>query len=376
MLKKFFLNFLSSFVGAWVALGLFGITVIIVIVSLLAKVGMSESGPTEKIRKHSVMVIDLNGMIEERPTPAEPDYIKILKGDLEVPLTLTSLTSAIREASDNKDVDMIYLKCGVVGAGMATLRSLRQELLHFKESGKKIYAYGDAYSLADYYVASVADSLFVNPNGTVGLNGISGTVPYFKDLLDKVGIQVQIVKVGTFKSAVEPYIANEMSQPARAQLDTLYGNIWKEITSEIGKSRRLTPEQINSIIDKDYPQLQDGYFAVKKHLADKAVYERTMDSRVAAAVGVEEDKLNYISSSTMSTIADANINFGKKKRIAVLFATGEIMEGSKTGINCEVLVPIITELAEDNDVSGMVLRVNSPGGSVFGSEQIAEALEY
>ncbi|MDE6559045.1 MAG: signal peptide peptidase SppA, partial [Muribaculaceae bacterium] len=309
-------------------------------------------------------------------TPAEPDYIRLLQGDLEVPLTLTDLTAAIREASDNDNIDMIYLKCGNIGGGMATLRALRQELLKFKDGGKKIYAYGDSYSLADYYVASVADSLFVNPDGVVAINGISGTVPYFKDLLDKVGVQMQVVKVGTFKSAVEPYITNEMSQPARAQLDTLYGNIWHDITAEIGKSRKISPAEINNIINNDFPQLKDAEFAVKKKLADKAVYERTMDARVANAVGVDVEKLNYVSNAGMTTMASANLNLGKKKRIAVLFATGEIMEGTKSGINCEVMVPIITGLADDDDVCGMVLRVNSPGGSVFGSEQIAEALAY
>lgn len=376
MLKRFFLNFLSSFVGAWVALGLFVLTAVIVVVALIGKIGITQSGNSESVKKHSVMVIELNGMIEERESPAEPDYINLLQGNLEPPMTLTSLTSSIREAADNKNIEMIYLKCGMVGAGMATLRSLRQELIKFKEKGKKIYAYGDSFTTSDYYVASVADSLFVNPDGTIALQGLSGMTPYFKDLLDKVGIQVQVVKVGTFKSAVEPYISNEMSQPARAQLDTLYGNIWNDMTAEICKSRNLKQSQLNSIINTEYPQLQDGKFAVDKKLADRSVYERTMDSRIADAVGVDVDDLNFVSHSTLSTLAAANLKLGKKKKIAVLYASGEIMEGTKSGINCEVLVPLITELAEDDDVCGMVLRVNSPGGSVFGSQQIAEALGY
>lgn len=374
MLKKFFLNFLSSFVGAWVALGLFCLTAVIVVLALIGKLGMSQAS-AESLSRHSVMVIELNGNIIERESPADVDYIQLVQGNMESPMTLTELTASIREAAANKDIDMIYLKCGMLNAGEATLRSLREELADFKKSGKPVYAYGDSYLLSDYYVASVADSLFVNPAGTVAIQGINGGTLYFKDLLDKLGINVQIVKVGTFKSAVEPYTQNEMSDPARAQLDTLYGNIWNVMTQEICQSRQIKPATLNSIINNDYPQLQDGVFAVSKKLADKAVYERTMDSRIASAIGVDEEDLNYVSHNTVANSA-TSLSIGKKKRVAVLYATGEIMEGTKTGINCEVLVPLITDLADDDDIMGMVLRVNSPGGSVFGSEQIAEALGY
>ncbi|MDE5652473.1 MAG: signal peptide peptidase SppA [Muribaculaceae bacterium] len=375
MLKKFFLNFLSSFIGAWVALGLFVAALVIVGISLVAKLGISESS-NAGISRHSVMTIDLTGIIEERETPTDIDYMELIRGDISSPMTLTSLTTAIREAADNKDIDMIYLKCGGVSAAPATLRALRNELSEFRKSGKKIYAYADAYAQGDYYVATVADSMFVNPVGTVAVNGISGGVLYYKDLLDKIGVQMQIVKVGTFKSAVEPYISNEMSAPARAQLDTLYGNMWNLMVQEICSSRPLKPAGLNKMIDSDFLQLQDGVFAEQHKLVDKAVYERTMDGRIAAAVGVDEEKLNYVSHSAVAAQSNPLAALSKGKHIAVLYATGEIMEGSKTGINCEALVPVITELADNDDVAGMVLRVNSPGGSVFGSEQIAEALGY
>lgn len=374
MLKKFFLNFLSSFVGAWVALGLFGITVFIVIFAMIGKLGMSQA-QADSLSRHSVMTIELDGTIIERETPSDVDYIRVIQGDMDAPMTLTELTTSIREAAKSKDIDMIYLKCGVLNAGEATLRALREELSEFRKSGKPIYAYGDSYMLSDYYVASVADSLFVNPVGTIAIQGINGGTLYFKDLLDKIGVKVQVVKVGTFKSAVEPYTQNEMSEPARAQLDTLYGNIWNVVAEEICNSRQIKPSRLNQIINTDYPQLQDGEFAVANKLADKAVYERTMDSRIASAIGVDEEKLNFVSYKSVAGSA-ASINIGKKKRVAVLYATGEIMEGTKNGINCEVLVPVITDLADDDDVVGMVLRVNSPGGSVFGAEQISEALSY
>ena len=376
MLKKFFLNFLSSFVGAWVALGLFCLVAVFVVIGLIGKAGMSAASSAESVKKHSVLVLELNGEIDERETPADVDYMSLMQGELNTPQTLTSLISAIREAKDNKDVKMIYLKCGGLSAGTATLHSLREELSKFRESGKKIYAYSDMMGNGDYYISSLADSLFINPEGMVSLTGLTATSMYFKDLLDKVGIQVQIAKVGTYKSAVEPFISNEMSQPARAQLDTLLNNVWGVLLGDMAKSRRLKVPALNKMVSDDYLSLKDGNDAVKLKLVDKAVYERTMDQRIADALGVEKEKVNFISPSTLSSMAEAKQALKTGDNIAVLYAVGEIREGTKNGINCEVLVPVITELADDDDVKGMVLRVNSPGGSVFGSEQIAEALAY
>lgn len=376
MLKKFFLNFLSSFVGAWVALGLFCITIVIVIVGGVAKMGLSSKGDVESIERHSVMTLDLSGVIEEREQPAEFDYMTVLNGgELKSPMTLSALTQAIRNAKENDDIEMIYIKCGGVSGGTATMHALRKELLDFKKSGKKIYSYGDVMAFGDYYIASVADSVFLNPDGMLALQGISGMVPYMKDLFDKIGIQFQVAKVGKFKSAVEPYISNEMSEPARAQLDTLYGGMWHVLIGDIAKSRKLTYDKINTCVN-DYLILRDGDYSVKHKLVDAAVYERTMDERIARAIGVEKKKLNYVSHATVAASDIWGADFNSKNRIAVLYAVGEIMEGTKRGINCEVLVPVITELADDEKVKGMVLRVNSPGGSVFGSEQIADALAY
>lgn len=376
MLKKFFMNLLSSFVGAWIAIGLFCVTIVIVVVGLVAKAGISQGDSGESMTRHSVLTLDLNGEIEEREQPAELDYMSLVQGNVKAPQTLDRLVTAIREAKDNKDIDMIYLKCGGVSAAAATLHALRDELADFKKSGKRIYAYADSYGNGGYYLASVADSVFMNPDGALGLSGLSSTALYFKDLLDKVGVKMQVFKVGTYKSAVEPYLYNEMSAPARAQLDTLLGNIWGVLAQEISNSRNIKVEQINKMINVDFLPLQDGKFCEKSRLVDKVVYERTMDSRIAKAVGVDEDELNFVSPATLLGSTDWGMQYASKNQIAVLYACGEIMEGVKRGINCEVLVPIITKLADDDNVKGLVLRVNSPGGSVFGSTQIAEALGY
>lgn len=376
MLKKFFLNFLSSFVATWLAIGLFLLTLVILFVSLAMKIGFNQSGNSESLKKNSVLLINLKGEIEERQQPADVNYMNLIQGNLEPPQTLTELTAAINEAKDNDDVKMIYLKCGGLSAGSATLHSLRKALLGFRESGKKIYAYGEAMGNSDYFIASVADSLFFNANGLLALNGLSAGNFYLKDLLDKVGIEVQVTKVGTFKSAVEPYISNEMSQPARAQLDTLLGNIWSMMTDEIAKSRTMKAARFAGLVAEEHLMVKPEEFYKRSGLVDALVYERSMDQRIADALNVKKEKVNYISPATLAVRDAISVNYGASDQIAVLYAVGEIMEGRKSGINCEVLVPVITELADNDDVKGMVLRVNSPGGSVFGSEQIAEALAY
>lgn len=374
MLKKFILNTLSSFVGTWIAIMLLGIVVVLVGVGIAAKIGASSN--EGNISRHSILTVELQGPIEESETPIVPDYSMILSGGIEQPQTLRSIVQAIKNGAKNKDIDALYLKCGGVGAGLATLDAIRDEIVEFKKSGKKVYAYADGYSTGDYYVASAADSIFVNPYGMVELHGLNGTILYMKDLFDKLGITFQVIKVGTFKSAVEPYIMNQMSEPARAQLDTLYGNLWQYIREGIAKQRKkLTPAKIDSLVNVDNITFASMETLLSSGLVDAAVYERTMDDRLAKNVGVDKKKLNFVSVSTMESDNPwAALN--KKNEIAVLYATGDIVDGSNTGINYENLVPIITKLADDKNVKGMVLRVNSPGGSAFGSDQIGEALDY
>ena len=376
MLKKFFLNLLSSFMGAWLALGLFFLVAIIVVTAIVAKIGVSQASDTPKVRSNTVMTLDLSGPISEREQAPDFNPISLMQGNLDMPMTLTTVVEAIRQAASDKNVRMIYIKCNGIQAGPSTLHAIRDELLEFKKSNKKIYAYGDGMGLGDYYLATVADSLFLNPAGAVGVNGMSTMVPYFKGLLDKVGVQMQVVKVGTFKSAVEPYISNEMSGPARAQLDTLYGNMWGFITDEICRSRRMPQERFNAIVNDSVLMLQNASFAERMGIVDKTVYERTMDVRIAAALGVKKEKVNFVSPEVMAATSQFGLEYGASRQIAVLFAEGEIKEGTKSGINCEVLVPVITKLADDDNVKGLVLRVNSPGGSVFGSDLIGEALNY
>ena len=365
--------------GAWIALVLFGIVVVLVCFGLIAKIGFGNSSSNSSLKKGSVVVLNLSGQIVEKEQGGELDYMGLIMGDVNSEsISLVSLKEAIKAAKDNDYVSGMYIKCNGVSASPATLNALRNCLLDFKQSGKPIITYSDTYSMGEYYISTVADFVFLNPAGKITLKGIGGQVLYYKDLLDKIGVNMQVVKVGTYKSAVEPYIMLEMSEPARAQLDTLYGEMWSIINESISNSRKITQRNyIDSLINNEFLALREGDFDRKAKLVDGLYYERCMDSIVASKVGVDKKKLNYVDIGDLYDGEFLQSAFSGKNQIAVLFACGEIMDGGGSSvIDYYNFVPIITSLADDDNIKGMVLRVNSPGGSAFGSEQIGEALEY
>lgn len=371
---------LSSFVGAWIALALFVISAVLIVFVLVGNLALSSGKESEQMKSRSILVVSLDGPVQEREVAIEPDITTILRGNLDAPQTLDVLVQSIREAATNDDIVAIYLKCGSLAASPATLNAIREELLEFKKTtggSKKIFSYGDSYTQGCYYIASVADCIYMNPMGELALQGMSTNTMYMKGLLDKLGVEFQVVKVGTYKSAVEPYILTDMSEPARAQMDTLLGNMWGYIRSRISESRQsVTAEGIDSLVSRDYIAFSPATAAVKAGLVDSLVYERKINARLASVAGREADKLNFVSPKTLvaqSPWADA---YNSKKQIAVLYACGEIADGNNSQINYENLVPVIVKLADNEKVKGLVLRVNSPGGSVFGSDQIGEALDY
>lgn len=375
MLKKFLLNSLSSFVGTWIALVLFGVAAVMIAIGVAVRVG-SENGVSNSVKPNSVLVIDLNGTITESTEASNPDYLELIQGNLTKPSTLNQLVEGIKSAGNNKNIDALYIKCQALVASPATVNAIREAIKDFKKKGKKVYAYGDAYTLGTYYIASVADKLYLNPYGNIAIQGLGGTTMFMKGLYDKLGIEFQVVKVGTFKSAVEPYISNQMSEPARAQLDTLFGTMWNYMKDGICESRKkLTPQKINDLVNGGL-MFSSAEEAKNAGMVDELAYERTMDAKLAKLINIDKENLNFVSPETLIGQIPWTDSYGAKDNIAVLYATGEIIDGGNSGINYNNLVPVITELADDDKIKGMVLRVNSPGGSAFGSDQIGEALDY
>lgn len=375
MLKRFFMNMLSSFVGAWLAFVLLIIAGLILLMATIGNIASQKS--VEEVKSRSILKISLSGEIAEIESNNVPDYIQLLQGKFNNPQALNLLIESLREAARNKNIAGVYLECGQVMASPATLNALRQEILEFRKSEKPVYAYGDNFSQGSYFVASAADRIYLNPEGMFDMQGLSSSVMYMKGLLDKLGIQMQVIKVGTYKSAVEPYILDHMSEPARAQLDTLLGDMWHYIMANISKQRKgLDSSKIDSLVSTKYISFAPAEFVCKSGLVDSLAYGRTMKNKFAVLTGQDAEKINFISPSTLVSQIPWTDAYSSKNQIAVLYATGEISDGNPKAIDYNTLVPIITKLADDEKVRGLVLRVNSPGGSAFGSAQIGEALDY
>lgn len=376
MLKKFLWGALSSFVGAWVALALFVGVAVVVVIGIIG--GIASQGEPAGISKGSILTVELNGPVSEIAVTPDFNYMDIVNGGITRSQSLLELTTAIKEAADNKHIAAIYLKCRGISASPATLNAIRKALVDFRKSGKPVYAFGESYSTADYYVASCADRIYANPSGMISLHGIGSTSIYMKNLFDKLGVSFQVVKVGKFKSAVEPYILEHMSEPARAQLDTLFNNMWGYIAGGIADARKLkSSSSIDSLIGRDYIMYAPMDECRRAGLVDSLVYEREVDDIFAGLVGKKKDDLNFVAPVALTAQTDWGTAYGSKKQIALLYAVGEIIDQGGNGtIDYTSLVPQIVKLAEDDNVKGMVLRVNSPGGSAFGSDQIGEALDY
>lgn len=375
-MKKFFAGVLSSFVGTWIAIGLFSVVVILVVISLIGGLAVSvDSDIDTSIEDNTLLVLNLSGEVVERDVNKTPNLFSLAQGDIPQIQSLQQIREVLDNASKNNKIDALYINCNGISASSATLNAIRESVIRFKESGKKIYAYADNMFQSDYYIACIADSIYANPYGSFSLSGLNGVTPYYKGLFDKIGIEFQVVKVGTYKSAVEPYILTSMSEPARAQLDTLYSSMWNTIKQEISKSRNLNPALIDTLINNDFISTRSIEFVLSKNLIDKMYYKHEVEQQLAKIFKKEKfEEINVLSIDEYSQLMPAN-TIDSNNQIAVLYAYGAIEDGNSEGIQSSELVPQILKLAEDDNVKALVMRVNSPGGSAFASEQIWEALE-
>lgn len=372
MLKRFFISMLGTVAGVFIS-GVLAFFVILGVIGMLA--GKSLSGEAG-LEEHSVLHLKLDGSLSERIQT--PSLMELVQGDGVSALALDELRDALDKAADDKKIDGLFLDCGAFAAGSAGCEELVECIERFKErSGKWVYAYADAYSQGAYLVASTADSIFVNPIGAVDVHGVASVTPFFKELLDKVGVKMQIIKVGTYKSAVEPYILNEMSAPARLQQQEFVDSIWNYMTDAIASGRGTEPSQVRMWADS-ICATWTASVTVRKDLADASVYRRVFEDRLRELTGRDTDEdVRYVTPSAYLAASSNPLGgLEEKNHIALLYACGDIVDSGKGGIVGETMVPEIISLADDDKVKALVLRVNSGGGSAFASEQIWEALEY
>ncbi len=356
-------------------------SIVLFIISMVTLFGIMSASDTETIvKKNSVMMLDLNGTLVER---TQEDPLGILSqwfGDESNTYGLDDILSSIQKAKENENIKGIYLQASSLGASYASLQEIRNALLDFKESGKFIIAYADSYTQGLYYLSSVADKVLLNPKGMIEWRGIASTPLFYKDLLQKIGIEMQVFKVGTYKSAVEPFIATEMSPANREQVTAFITSIWGQVTEGVSASRNIPIDSLNVYADRMlmfYPSEE----SIPCGLADTLIYRNDVRNYLKKLVEIDEDdNLPLVGLSDMMNVKK---NVPKDKSgnvVAIYYASGEITDypGSATsedGIVGSKVIRDLRKLKDDNDVKAVVLRVNSPGGSAFASEQIWHAVK-
>ncbi len=353
--------------------GTIATTVIVVVLGLMSVVGIvASSESTKSVDDNSVLTLNLNGVISET---SSNDIIGQLTGGEANQMGLNDILSAIKKAKDNDKIKGIYIEAGVMQAGLASLLEIRNALEDFKTSKKWIIAYGDAYTQGSYYLASLADKIYLNPDGELDLHGIAAQTMYVKDLYAKVGIKYQIIKVGKYKSATEMYSEDHMSDANREQTTAMVTGIWNNICTSISKSRGISVDSLNSYADRVTAMMSPEDLKSMK-LVDGLLYHDEIKAEVKKMLKIDEDE----AISQLSVADMRNVKESKKKgdEIAVYYAEGTIVDSPLQGIMNmgegqivgKDMSKDLEDLMNDDDVKAVVIRVNSPGGSAYASEQI------
>lgn len=363
-MREFIKFTFATFTGIVLAVVVFSILAIITVAGI---VGSSDSEPS--IKDNSIFVLNLKGDLNEQSN--DDPLSKLMEDDYKT-YGLNDILSSIEKAKENKSIKGIYLNPAFLNTSFASLEEIRNALLDFKKSGKFVISYADQYTQSMYYLASVADTLIANPMGTITWHGLSSQPIFYKDLLDKLGIKVQVFKVGTYKSAVEPYISNEMSPANREQVDVMLNSIWSRLLSDVSVSRKISADSLDSYANK-IMELQPASEYLKYGLADKLMYKDQVISYLKSLTDCDESSnLRTVGLEDMINIKNSTPKDKSGNAIAVYYAEGEIGGGisSQEDINPKDMTADLRELYNDDNVKAVVLRVNSPGGSAYGSEQI------
>lgn len=371
MHMNFFKSFFASILGTLTALILllvFGL----VLISSIASILQEPIAP--KISKpNSVVTLNLNTQIADRPPKF--NELEVLFELNDQIIGLHDLLLAIENAAQHPNIEGIILQADFISAGWSQIREIRNALLRFKTTEKFIYAYHDIASQKSYYLTSVADSIILNPAGMIEFKGLASEVLYYKDFQDQYGLKMEVIRHGKYKSAVEPFLENEMSDDNRFQIKTLLSDLWETLRDEMAETRNLSPSALDTLaIDSKIAVPLD---ALEAHLVDQLGYENDLEAMVKERLGISaEDSVSYV--STASLLGNASqYNSEIKDRIAVVYAQGTILYGpeSESYISQEAFVKAFETLAKDDWIKAVVLRVDSPGGSALTSELLWQAIE-
>ncbi|NND16400.1 MAG: signal peptide peptidase SppA [Eudoraea sp.] len=363
---KFLRNLLAAVLGCLIAFG-----IIFFMFLIFASLASTEEGVT--VKDDSVLELNIPYPVRDYTGNADDDPFNLF---YEPVMGLDEIIHAITIAAEDDDIRGISLNNNFLMAGISQTQAIRKALEDFKATGKFVYAYGDFFMQKDYYLATVADSIYINPLGGMDFKGLAAEVLFFKDLQDKSGIKMEVVRHGKYKSAVEPFLDDEMSPENREQISSLLESVWGSMVSEIAEGRALSSEALNSIADTLGARLPE--YAVASDLVDGIIYSDEYENRLKRATDRDlEDKLPVINVRDYMKRSSKRKIYSGKDKVAVIYAQGDIMygEGGPNTIG-QGLISKALRKARDNDrVKAVVLRVNSPGGSAITSDIIWREVE-
>lgn len=366
-MKQFFKMMFASAFGVLLGLGILSLILLSTAVGFIASVG---STPAYTPKENTVFKIKLQGTLADN---SEENPFAYWIGEEEETLSLKDLLETIQIAKHDERIKGIYIEAGMLSAGSASLDALRRALIDFRENGKFVVAYADHFSQGNYYLCSVADRIFLNPQGILELQGLASQTLFYKGLMDKLGVEMQIFKVGTYKGAVEPFMLDKLSDANREQIQSYLSSIWNNITEGIAQARGISAESVNQYANEGLT-FADPMKTVEYGLVDSLKYKPEAEAYVKELAGQKSEELNTASVSQMKTLLP--LTSGKEPQVAILYAEGEIKEQVSSRfydmeqVISENTVNELIKLKNDDQVKAVVFRINSPGGSAYLSEQI------
>lgn len=366
-MKDFIKNVLATMVG------MFGFFIVMGVIGMMSIIGMIASGnAAQNVEKNSVFVLNLSGTISEQ---GSENPLSMFTGDNSLNSGLNDILSSIKKAKANNDIKGIYIEAGALMTNYATLQEIRNALADFRKSGKWIVAYGDFYTQGAYYVASVADKVYINPKGAIDWHGIGAQTMFYKDFMAKFGVKWEVVKVGTFKSATETFTEEKMSDANRLQTQTFIDGTWRNVCNAVSKSRGISVDSLNSYADS-YLALQATETLVKAKMVDGMMYGDQVKDAVKKIMKLDkDDNISQLTLNDMLNVKDGKV---EGSEIAVYYAEGDIVQdpkaatmfGNNNYIASRKVCKDLEDLMNDDDVKAVVVRINSGGGDAYASEQM------
>jgi len=365
---KFLRNLLATITGVFVALFL----LFIVFIAIGSALGDNDKVTVEK---NTVLVLKLKSEIRDFYSVSDPFAEAFGIEDSKV-MGLNKILNAIENAKNDDNIKGISLEINYLRAGMAQIQDIRNKLLDFKTSGKFINAYADAYSQKNYYLSSVADSVFINPLGSIDFKGLSAEILYYKDIQEKYGIKMEVIRHGKYKSAVEPFLANKMSVANREQISSLLQSIWQNMLMEIAKSRKKSVKELNVIADD--LGARNATLALQNNMINGALYYNVYQNKIKQVIGTSlSKKLKTVSLADYISTGKGRIFSSAKNKIAVIYAQGDIRngEGDENYIGPKTMLKYLKKARKNKSIKAVVIRVNSPGGDGVASDIIWHEIE-